>query len=121
MAYRYSLLAELRVLLVHGLLHLCGFDHEKGEQQSQQMAQLETQILTELGWEGSGLINAAEGAGGNDGGSSSGTSGQPNVTKLVEDSSSAASSSSSVTVERGHPSSSTSSTSSAKSTRSQHK
>lgn len=48
------------MLLVHGLLHLCGFDHEAGEQQLQQMAQLETQILAQLDWEGSGLITAAE-------------------------------------------------------------
>lgn len=27
----YSLLDETRVLLVHGVLHLLGFDHEEGE------------------------------------------------------------------------------------------
>lgn len=59
---RHPLLSELRVLLVHGLLHLAGFDHEQGEQQLQQMAQHETAILDELGWEGSGLISVAEAA-----------------------------------------------------------
>jgi hypothetical protein len=52
-------LTELRVLLVHGLLHLAGFDHERGEQQLQDMAQQEAHILSELGWEGSGLISLA--------------------------------------------------------------
>lgn len=31
-ACRYSLMDELRVLVVHGVLHLCGFDHERGSQ-----------------------------------------------------------------------------------------
>lgn len=29
---RYVLLDEARVLLVHGVLHLLGYDHEEGEQ-----------------------------------------------------------------------------------------
>jgi hypothetical protein len=56
---RHLLLTELRVLLVHGLLHLVGFDHEQGEQQLQVMAQQEAALLSELGWEGSGLISLA--------------------------------------------------------------
>lgn len=47
------------MLLVHGLLHLVGFDHEQGEQQLQVMAQHEAALLSELGWEGSGLISLA--------------------------------------------------------------
>ncbi len=31
---RYALLDEARVLLVHGVLHLMGYDHEEGEQSS---------------------------------------------------------------------------------------
>jgi hypothetical protein len=50
-------LTELRVLLVHGLLHLVGFDHEQGEQQLQAMAQQEASLLEQLDWEGSGLIS----------------------------------------------------------------
>lgn len=48
------------MLLVHGLLHLVGFDHELGEQQLQDMAQQEAALLSELGWEGSGLISLAD-------------------------------------------------------------
>jgi len=54
---RHSILTELRVLLVHGLLHLVGFDHEQGEQQLLDMAQQEASLLEQLGWEGSGLIS----------------------------------------------------------------
>lgn len=56
---RHSLLVELRVLLVHGLLHLVGFDHEQGQQQLLDMAQQEASLLEQLGWEGSGLISLA--------------------------------------------------------------
>lgn len=59
---RHSLETELRVLLVHGLLHLVGFDHELGEQQLQDMAAQEVSLLTQLGWEGSGLISVAAAA-----------------------------------------------------------
>jgi hypothetical protein len=69
---RHSLLTELRVLLVHGLLHLAGFDHEQGQQQLQDMAQHEASLLSELGWEGSGLISAAQAAAGLEEGSSQG-------------------------------------------------
>lgn len=37
---------ELEVLLVHGLLHLLGFDHEKGEDEYLRMRAWETQILS---------------------------------------------------------------------------
>ena len=33
--HRHTLLDEIRVLLVHGLLHLAGYDHEKGEKEHQ--------------------------------------------------------------------------------------
>lgn len=55
---RYALLDECRVLLVHGLLHLCGYDHEKGGEQLAVMASEEAWLLRELGWAGQGLISA---------------------------------------------------------------
>ncbi|KAK2080056.1 hypothetical protein QBZ16_002452 [Prototheca wickerhamii] len=54
---------ELRILLVHGLLHLLGRDHERGEREAAAMRALETATLSACGWgEGGGLIAAAEGA-----------------------------------------------------------
>lgn len=55
----HSLLDELRVLLVHGCLHLAGFDHEQGGEQMEDMAATESSILQALGWKGQGLIEAA--------------------------------------------------------------
>eukprot|EP00775_Hariotina_reticulata_P003247 gene3247-3523_t len=55
----HPLLAELRILLVHGLLHLAGFDHEQGEQQMLDMATQESAVLQQLGWQGTGLITAS--------------------------------------------------------------
>jgi rRNA maturation RNase YbeY len=39
---------ELEVLVVHGLLHLLGFDHEKSPQSARQMGRLESKILTQM-------------------------------------------------------------------------
>jgi probable rRNA maturation factor len=36
---------ELEVLLVHGVLHLLGMDHERGGKQAQNMAKLEKKLL----------------------------------------------------------------------------
>ena len=47
---------EVQALLVHGLLHLLGFDHELGEQQAQAMERMEGRVLRQLGWGGVGLI-----------------------------------------------------------------
>lgn len=55
----HTLLDELRILLVHGLLHILGYDHELGPDESQEMEAKETQLLSELGWKGKGLITAA--------------------------------------------------------------
>lgn len=41
--------AELDVLLVHGVLHLLGFDHELGEKEARQMARWEARLLKEWG------------------------------------------------------------------------
>ncbi|KAL2641506.1 hypothetical protein R1flu_009093 [Riccia fluitans] len=54
----HSLLDELRILLVHGLLHVIGFDHERGPEDHKEMEEKETQILKKLGWTGKGLISA---------------------------------------------------------------
>jgi probable rRNA maturation factor len=40
---------ELHVLLVHGLLHLLGYDHEKSTRDSSEMAEWESQILGDVG------------------------------------------------------------------------
>jgi probable rRNA maturation factor len=37
-------------LLVHGLLHLRGYDHEAGERQARRMESLERRILAKLGF-----------------------------------------------------------------------
>lgn len=59
----YALRDELRVLLVHGLLHLLGYDHELGGEDLQEMADAEARLLGRLGWAGQGLIAAAVGEG----------------------------------------------------------
>ena len=55
----YGLRDELRVLLVHGLLHLLGYDHESGPEDLAEMAEAEAKLLARLGWQGEGLIHAA--------------------------------------------------------------
>ena len=51
LACRYGLLDECRVLLVHGLLHLLGYDHEAGDADAAAMAAAERQLLRALGWQ----------------------------------------------------------------------
>jgi rRNA maturation RNase YbeY len=36
-------------LLVHGILHLCGYDHERSEAEAQRMQRRERSILRRLG------------------------------------------------------------------------
>lgn len=43
-----SLEEELTVLLVHGILHLCGYDHERGEKEARRMHRRERMILRAL-------------------------------------------------------------------------
>jgi probable rRNA maturation factor len=45
----HSLKKELRVLLVHGLVHLLGMDHEKGGHEAKKMRLMEKRLLGGLG------------------------------------------------------------------------
>lgn len=55
----YTLVDEVRVLLVHGVLHLLGYDHELGADAAQAMALEEQRIMAALLWKGEGLVEAA--------------------------------------------------------------
>ena len=48
---RHTLLDECRILLVHGLLHLLGYDHEAGAEEAASMERAERLILSRLGWQ----------------------------------------------------------------------
>ena len=43
-----SLDEELTILLVHGILHLCGYDHERSENEARRMHRRERMILQSL-------------------------------------------------------------------------
>ncbi|TKY55945.1 metalloendopeptidase protein [Spatholobus suberectus] len=55
----HTLLDEIRILLVHGLLHLLGFDHEISEEAEVEMEREEEILLKSLDWKGKGLIKSA--------------------------------------------------------------
>ncbi|GJM90652.1 hypothetical protein PR202_ga06953 [Eleusine coracana subsp. coracana] len=55
----HMLVDEIRILMVHGLLHLLGFDHELGEEAEEEMEKEEERILNTLEWKGKGLIRSA--------------------------------------------------------------
>jgi probable rRNA maturation factor len=44
----WSAKQEIKELLVHGLLHLCGFDHEKSEREARKMKKMEQVILEKI-------------------------------------------------------------------------
>ncbi len=44
-----SLDQELAVLVIHGVLHLCGYDHERSEREARRMRRKERTILRTLG------------------------------------------------------------------------
>ncbi|ONI33748.1 hypothetical protein PRUPE_1G444400 [Prunus persica] len=58
----HSLIDEIRILMVHGLLHLLGFDHEVSEEAEVEMEKEEELLLKSLGWKGKGLIQSAHDA-----------------------------------------------------------
>ncbi|MED6181875.1 hypothetical protein PIB30_023398 [Stylosanthes scabra] len=55
----HTLVDEIRILMVHGLLHLLGFDHELSEEAEVEMEKEEELLLKSLGWKGKGLIKSA--------------------------------------------------------------
>lgn len=55
----HSVLDEMRILLVHGLLHILGYDHEESPKAAAEMEEEELRILMGLGWNTKGLITAA--------------------------------------------------------------
>lgn len=58
----HTLIDEIRILLVHGLLHLLGFDHEISDEAEAEMEKEEELLLKSLGWKGKGLIQSANDA-----------------------------------------------------------
>ncbi|KAL6216517.1 hypothetical protein ACLB2K_009740 [Fragaria x ananassa] len=58
----HTLLDEIRILMIHGLLHLLGFDHEISEEAEVEMEKEEELLLKSLGWAGKGLIQSASDA-----------------------------------------------------------
>ncbi|KAL3844209.1 hypothetical protein ACJIZ3_001612 [Penstemon smallii] len=61
----HSLIDEIRILVVHGLLHLLGFDHELSDEAEEEMEKEEELLLEGLGWKGKGLIHSAYDVGAN--------------------------------------------------------
>ncbi len=45
----HSLKKEMTVLLVHGIIHLLGYDHEKGDLEAEEMENLEKKTLKKVG------------------------------------------------------------------------
>lgn len=48
-AHRHSMDKEFAVLLIHGILHLCGYDHERGWSEAQRMRRQERRLLQGVG------------------------------------------------------------------------
>ena len=55
---QHDLRTEIRILMLHGLLHLLGYDHETSHEDLEEMSQAEVRLLDRLGWQGSGLISS---------------------------------------------------------------
>ena len=55
----HGLLDELRILLVHGVLHLLGYDHENNTEAGIMMGEREWEVMRFMGWRGHGLIQMA--------------------------------------------------------------
>jgi probable rRNA maturation factor len=58
-ALGHPLAREMRVLLVHGILHLCGYDHERPEDAPAMRAK-EAEVLRALGEDPLGLVERAD-------------------------------------------------------------
>lgn len=54
--FRHSVRDEFRVLLLHGLLHLVGYDHEKGKSAAEDMRRAEQTLAQALGWNRQSLL-----------------------------------------------------------------
>ncbi|XP_072995436.1 endoribonuclease YBEY, chloroplastic-like isoform X1 [Typha latifolia] len=54
----HTILDEIRILMVHGLLHLLGFDHEISDEAELEMEKEEELVLKSLEWKGKGLIKS---------------------------------------------------------------
>lgn len=52
--HKHSVETELQILMVHGFLHLLGFDHEIGAKEAREMAKWESRLL------GSGTLSLIE-------------------------------------------------------------
>lgn len=55
----HPLKSELRVLLVHGVIHLLGFDHEESSREYREQLKAERILFKLLGWKLSGLMKRA--------------------------------------------------------------
>jgi rRNA maturation RNase YbeY len=44
-AHGHSADKEFAILLIHGILHLCGYDHERGKKEAERMARRERMLL----------------------------------------------------------------------------
>lgn len=53
----HSLLDEIRILMVHGMLHLLGYNNERSKEAQKEMENEKDTILKCLGWKGKGLIH----------------------------------------------------------------
>lgn len=53
---KLSLQEHLKILMVHGILHLAGMDHERSSQEAKRMARTERRLLKHIGSVQSGLI-----------------------------------------------------------------
>ncbi|KAJ7550132.1 hypothetical protein O6H91_07G085000 [Diphasiastrum complanatum] len=55
----HTLLDEVRILMVHGLLHVLGYDHERGPEAAKEMEEEEQRLMSKMGWTGKGLIQTS--------------------------------------------------------------
>jgi probable rRNA maturation factor len=46
--HQHSTDQEFAILLIHGILHLCGYDHERGNQEAQRMNRRERSLLNRV-------------------------------------------------------------------------